>query len=218
MRVPWLIPTPYPSLPPAESDHVLLAQRRQVEEVMEKLQQFNRSLGLMLVAVEGAQHHLEKHLQDLHTVLHPAGEPGMGAGGRLGAGGCQHQALAPHSAGWTPSAISTCILHGSCFVLLVVLLVATPSRAILLLLFLASSALGIPVLSTFLAFAVAGGEGPGWKLSTPGFYGLGVLGPLPPSCFPHRAVGVDGHLPQCWGSQDKALSLAHLHPNQVGDG
>lgn len=78
MRVPWLIPTPYPSLPPAESDHVLLlAQRRQVEEVMEKLQQFNRSLGLMLVAVEGAQHHLEKHLQDLHTVLHPAGEPGI---------------------------------------------------------------------------------------------------------------------------------------------
>ncbi|KAM6102870.1 uncharacterized protein LJ206_010436 [Theristicus caerulescens] len=101
-----------------------------MEEVMEKLRQVNRSLGLMLAAVEDAQSQLENHLQHLHTVLDPGGQ--------------------------SPSAISTCILHGSYFVLLVTLLVPVPPRAILLLLFLASSALGIPALSTLLALAAAG--------------------------------------------------------------
>ncbi|XP_075351508.1 protein brambleberry-like isoform X2 [Mycteria americana] len=118
-----------------ESDlTLLLAQQSQMEEVMEKLRQVNRSLGLMLVAVEGARSRLENHLQQFHAVLDPAGQ--------------------------SPSAISTGILHSSYFVLLVVLLVPTPPRAILLLLFLASSALGellgIPALSALLALAVAG--------------------------------------------------------------
>ncbi|XP_072707883.1 protein brambleberry-like isoform X2 [Ciconia boyciana] len=118
-----------------ESDlTLLLAQQSRMEEVMEKLRQVNRSLGLMLVAMEGARSRLENHLQQFHAVLDPAGR--------------------------SPSAISTGILHSSCFVLVVVLLVPTPPRAILLLLFLASSTLGellgIPALSTLLALAMAG--------------------------------------------------------------
>ncbi|XP_009472334.1 PREDICTED: protein brambleberry-like [Nipponia nippon] len=109
---------------------LLLARQRQMEEVMEKLRWVSRSLGLMLAAVEDARSQLENHLQHLHTSLDPAGQ--------------------------SPSAISTCILHGSYFVLLVTLLVPMPPRAILLLLFLASSALGIPALSAFLALAAAG--------------------------------------------------------------
>ncbi|XP_050771717.1 protein brambleberry-like isoform X2 [Gymnogyps californianus] len=112
----------------------LLAQQRWMEEVMEKLRRVNQSLGLMLAAVEGARSRLENSLQHLHAILDPAGR--------------------------SPGAISTCILHGSFFVLLVALLVPTPPRAILLLLFLASSTLsellGIPALSTLLALAVAG--------------------------------------------------------------
>ncbi|KAK4826823.1 hypothetical protein QYF61_011631 [Mycteria americana] len=135
VQLPQLIPTLYPSPPRPESDlTLLLAQQSQMEEVMEKLRQVNRSLGLMLVAVEGARSRLENHLQQFHAVLDPAGQ--------------------------SPSAISTGILHSSYFVLLVVLLVPTPPRAILLLLFLASSALGellgIPALSALLALAVAG--------------------------------------------------------------
>lgn len=157
---------PYPSPPRAESDlALLLAQQRRVEEVMEKLQQVNQSLGLMLATMEDARSQLEIHLQHLHADLNPAGELGMGAGGWMGAGGCQRQALAPCPAGWSPSAISTCILHGSYFVLLVALLVPMLPRAILLLFFLASSTLGellgIPALSAFLALAVAGGDGSG---------------------------------------------------------
>ncbi|KAM9644163.1 protein brambleberry-like [Morphnus guianensis] len=118
-----------------ESDlALLLAQQRRVEEVMEKLRQVNQSLGLMLVTMEDARSRLENHLQHLHAVLDPAG--------------------------WSPSAISTCILHGSYFVLLVALLAPMLPRAILLLFFLASSALGellgIPALSALLALAVAG--------------------------------------------------------------
>lgn len=163
MQLPQLILVPYPSLPCAESNlALLLAQQRQMEEVMEKLQRVNRSLGLMLVAVEGARSRLENSLQHLHAVLDPAGEPGMGAGGRMGAGGWQHRVLAPCPTGRSPSAISTCTLHGSYFVLLVMLLVPTPPRAIL---FLASSALsellGIPAVSTLLALAVAGEDGCG---------------------------------------------------------
>ncbi|CAM9301588.1 unnamed protein product [Bubo scandiacus] len=134
-----------------ERDLALLAQ---IEELMEKLQQVNRSLGLMLAAVEDARSRLENHLQHLHAVLDPAGESGMGAGGLMSAGGCQHQALAPHPTG----AISTSILCGSCLVLLAMLLVLTPPHAILLLLlfFHTSSTLSIPVLSALLAFTMAG--------------------------------------------------------------
>lgn len=161
MQLPWLIPTPYPSPPCAESDLVLLlAQQCQMEEVMENLRQVNQSLGLMLAAVEGARNLLENRLEQLHAVLDPAGEVGMGSGGQMGAAGCQQRALAPCPTGQSPSAISTCILHGSYLVLLVALLVPTPPRAILLL--LAFSVLGeflnIPALSTLLALAVAGGD------------------------------------------------------------
>ncbi|XP_014820748.1 PREDICTED: protein brambleberry-like isoform X2 [Calidris pugnax] len=116
-----------------ESDLVLLlAQQCQMEEVMENLRQVNQSLGLMLVAVEGARNLLENRLEQLHAVLDPAGQ--------------------------SPSAISTCILHGSYLVLLVALLVPTPPRAILLLLTFSvlGEFLNIPALSTLLALAVAG--------------------------------------------------------------
>ncbi|XP_074434115.1 protein brambleberry-like isoform X1 [Larus michahellis] len=137
---------------------LLLAQQCRMEEVMEKLRQVNRSLGLMLVAVEGAQSRLENQLEHLHATLDPAGELGMGAGGQMGAGGCHHWALSPCPAGQSPSAISTCILHGSYLLLLVALLVPMPPRAILLLLAFSilGELLGIPALSTLLALAVAG--------------------------------------------------------------
>ncbi|XP_075351511.1 protein brambleberry-like isoform X5 [Mycteria americana] len=70
-----------------ESDlTLLLAQQSQMEEVMEKLRQVNRSLGLMLVAVEGARSRLENHLQQFHAVLDPAGQ-WLVAAARRGAGG-----------------------------------------------------------------------------------------------------------------------------------
>ncbi|KAM6087860.1 protein brambleberry-like isoform 2-T2 [Chlamydotis macqueenii] len=110
------------------------ANPRWVEEAMEELQRVNHSWGLILVATEGARSWLENRLQRLHAVFYPTGQ--------------------------NPSAVSTCIQHGSYFVLLVALLVATPPRAILLPLFLASSVLGkllgIPALSALLAVAVAG--------------------------------------------------------------
>ncbi|XP_074716633.1 uncharacterized protein LOC141939875 [Strix uralensis] len=107
-----------------ERDLALLAQ---IEEMMEKLQQVNRSLGLMLAAVEDARSQLENHPQHLHAVLDPAG------------------------------AISTSILCGSCLVLLAMLLVLTPPHAILLhFFFLTSSTLSIPALSALLAFTMAG--------------------------------------------------------------
>ncbi|XP_042642226.1 protein brambleberry-like [Tyto alba] len=111
---------------------LLLAQQQRMEEVMEKLQQVNQSLGLVLTAVEGARSQLENHLQHLHTVLDPPGQ--------------------------SPSAISTSILHGSYLVLLAALLMLTPPHAILLLFlfFLTSSTLSIPALSVLLVFTVAG--------------------------------------------------------------
>ncbi|XP_054674417.1 protein brambleberry-like isoform X2 [Grus americana] len=118
-----------------ESDlALLLAQQHRMEEVMEKLWQVNQSLGLMLAAVEGAQSQVENHLQHLHAIL--------------------------DSSGRSPSAISTCILYGSYVLLLVMLLVPTPPRTIVILLFLACSALSellsIPALFALLAFAMAG--------------------------------------------------------------
>ncbi|XP_074942083.1 protein brambleberry-like isoform X3 [Phalacrocorax aristotelis] len=109
---------------------LLLAQQHQMEEVMEKLWQVNQSLGLMLVAMEGARRQLESSLQHLHTILGPAGQ--------------------------SQSATSTRILHGSYFVLLVTLLLPMPPRAILLLLLFLGELLGIPALSTLLVLAVAG--------------------------------------------------------------
>ncbi|XP_069709251.1 protein brambleberry-like [Phaenicophaeus curvirostris] len=113
---------------------LLLAQQHQMEEVMEKLWQMNQSLGLALLAVEDARNQVEKHLQHLQRVQDPTGQ--------------------------SPNVISTCILHGSYFVLLVSLLVPMLPRAILLLLFLASSVLaellGISALFALLVLALAG--------------------------------------------------------------
>ncbi|XP_026698208.1 protein brambleberry-like [Athene cunicularia] len=97
-----------------------------MEEMMEKLQQVNRSLGLMLAAVEDAQSQLKNHPQHLHAVLDPAG------------------------------AISTSILRGSCLVLLAVLLTPPRAILLLLLFFLASSTLSVPALSALLVFTTAG--------------------------------------------------------------
>ncbi|XP_071594664.1 protein brambleberry-like isoform X6 [Heliangelus exortis] len=114
---------------------LLLAQQHWMEEMMEKLQKVNQSLGLLLVAMEGAQNQLENHLQELHSVLEPSGS--------------------------SPSAISTCILQG--FGVLVGLLVPTPPRAVLLLLLLLLLAfstlgdlLGIQALTTSLLLSMAG--------------------------------------------------------------
>ncbi|XP_027766316.1 protein brambleberry-like [Empidonax traillii] len=60
------------------------------------------------------------------------------------------------SAGQSPGATSTLVPHGSFSALLVLLLVPAPLRVILLLLFLVSSALGMPELSALLVLAVAG--------------------------------------------------------------
>lgn len=101
----------------------------------------------------------------------------------MGAGECQHQALLLHPAGHSQSATSSCIPHGSFFMLLFLPLVPASFRAILLLLFLASSTLSIPGIFTLLVLAVAGGDkcGNTWMgIHHPG----GELCPLPPSCFP----------------------------------
>ncbi|XP_056341446.1 protein brambleberry-like [Oenanthe melanoleuca] len=101
-----------------------------LQEVMEKLQRVNQSLELMLAALEDAQSRLEKHLEHLKAI--------------------------PDLAGQSQSATSSCIPHSSYFMLLVLPLVPASLQAVLLLLFLASSALGIPATSTLLVLAVAG--------------------------------------------------------------
>ncbi|XP_033368380.1 uncharacterized protein LOC107216208 isoform X1 [Parus major] len=97
-----------------------------LQEVMEKLQKVNQSLELMLTVLEDARSHLE-HLKAI-----------------------------PDLDGQSQSATSSCIPHGSYFMLLLLPLVPASFQAILLLLFLASSALGIPAMSTLLLLAVAG--------------------------------------------------------------
>uniref|UniRef100_A0A803V0M2 Uncharacterized protein n=1 Tax=Ficedula albicollis TaxID=59894 RepID=A0A803V0M2_FICAL len=101
-----------------------------LQEVMEKLQRVNQSLELMLTALEDAQSRLEKHLEHLKAI--------------------------PDLTGQSQSATSSCIPHSSYFMLLFLPLVPATFQAILLLLFLASSALGIPATSTLLVLAVAG--------------------------------------------------------------
>uniref|UniRef100_A0A8C3QZC1 Uncharacterized protein n=1 Tax=Cyanoderma ruficeps TaxID=181631 RepID=A0A8C3QZC1_9PASS len=101
-----------------------------LQEVMEKLQRINQSLELMLTTLEDAQSHLEKHLEHLKAI--------------------------PDLDGQSQSATSSCIPHGSYFMLLFLPLVPASFQAILLLLFFASSAVGIPAVSTLLVLAVAG--------------------------------------------------------------
>ncbi|XP_027564583.1 uncharacterized protein LOC113981404, partial [Neopelma chrysocephalum] len=100
-----------------------------LQEVMEKLQRLSQSLELMLEASENARSRLENHLERLKAVPNPDGQ--------------------------SPSATSTFIPPGSYSALLVLLLVLALLWVILLL-FLASSALGIPELSALLVLAVAG--------------------------------------------------------------
>ncbi|XP_063259138.1 uncharacterized protein LOC134553399 [Prinia subflava] len=101
-----------------------------LQEVMEKLQRVNQSLELMLTALEDARSRLEKHLEHLKAI--------------------------PDQDGQSQSATSSCVPHGSYFMLLFLPLVPASIQAILLLLFLASSTLGIPAASTLLVLAVAG--------------------------------------------------------------
>lgn len=127
----------------------------------------------------------------------------------------------PHPTGRSQSATSSCIPHGSYFVLLVLLLVPAPLRTILLLLFLASSTLGIPAISTLLVLAVAGGEecGDTWL----GTHHAGGALSSPTLSFSHRALAGGIRLPWCrkdpaGGSPGRAPVQAHLHPGEVGDG
>ncbi|KAM9200301.1 protein brambleberry-like [Mergus octosetaceus] len=127
----------------------LLAQRsraaRSFEEVAGTLQRLNRSLGLVLAAAEGVrsvQRGVESHLQSFHAAL--------------------------AWAGLSPGAVPTCVLHGSYFLLLALLLaflqVPAPPRALLLLLVVSSALselhgaepIGFPALAALLALAVAG--------------------------------------------------------------
>ncbi|XP_054126314.1 uncharacterized protein LOC128933371 [Melozone crissalis] len=101
-----------------------------LQEVMEKLQKVNQSLELMLTALEDAQSRLEKHLEHLKAIPDPDGQ--------------------------SQSVTSSCIPHSSFFMLLVLPLVPASFQATFLLLFLASSALGIPAISTLLVLAAAG--------------------------------------------------------------
>ncbi|XP_039570418.1 uncharacterized protein LOC120504710 [Passer montanus] len=101
-----------------------------LQEVMEKLQRVNQSLELMLTALEDARSRLEKHLEHLKSIPAPDGQ--------------------------SQSVTSSCIPHGSYLALLVLPLVPPPFRPILLLLFLASRALGVPATSTLLVLAAAG--------------------------------------------------------------
>ncbi|KAM4794567.1 protein brambleberry-like [Cyanocitta cristata] len=111
--------------------HPQLESNLVLQEVMEKLRRVNQSLELMLMALEDAQSWLEKHLEHLKAIPDPDGQ--------------------------SRSATSSCIPQSSYFVLLVLLLVPAPLRTILLvLLFLASSTLGIPAISTLLVLAVPG--------------------------------------------------------------
>uniref|UniRef100_A0A8D2N7G1 Uncharacterized protein n=1 Tax=Zonotrichia albicollis TaxID=44394 RepID=A0A8D2N7G1_ZONAL len=128
-----------------------------LQEVMEKLQRVNQSLELMLTALENTQSRLEKHLEHLKAI--------------------------PDLDGQSQSVISSCIPHSSYFTLLVLPLVPASFQATFLLLFLASSALGIPAISTLLVLAAAGGDkcgDSGWGHST---LGEGLC-PLSTSCFP----------------------------------
>ncbi|XP_041255592.1 protein brambleberry-like [Onychostruthus taczanowskii] len=101
-----------------------------LQEVLEKLQRVKQSLELMLTALEDAQSQLEKHLEHLKAI--------------------------PDLDGQSQSVTSSCIPHGSFFMLLVLPLVPAPFQTILLLLFLASSALSIPAIFTLLVLAAAG--------------------------------------------------------------
>ncbi|XP_071278085.1 protein brambleberry-like [Agelaius tricolor] len=101
-----------------------------LQEVMEKLQKVNQSLEQMLTALEDAQSHLEKHLEHLKAI--------------------------PDLGGQSQSVTSSCIPHSSYFTLLALPLVPASFQAIFLLLFLASSALGIPAISILLVLAAAG--------------------------------------------------------------
>ncbi|XP_064255597.1 uncharacterized protein LOC135286389 isoform X1 [Passer domesticus] len=101
-----------------------------LQEVMEKLQRVNQSLELMLTALEDARSRLEKHLEHLKSIPAPDGQ--------------------------SQSVTSSCIPHGSYLALLVLPLVPAPFQPILLLLFLASRALGVPAISTLLVLAAAG--------------------------------------------------------------
>ncbi|XP_037985922.1 protein brambleberry-like [Motacilla alba alba] len=120
-----------------------------LQEVMEKLQRVNQSLELMLTALEDARSRLEKHLEHLKAI--------------------------PDLDGQSQSVTSSCIPHGSYFPLLVLPLVPASFRAILLLLFLASSALGIPAISTLLVLAAAGH----WLLAS-ACRGAGRIRPVAP--------------------------------------
>ncbi|EOA95167.1 hypothetical protein Anapl_14000 [Anas platyrhynchos] len=135
----------------------LLAQRsraaRSFEEVAGTLQRLNRSLGLVLAAAEGVrkvQKGLESHLESFHAAL-----------ARLGL---------------SPGAVPTCVLHGSYFLLLALLLafpllpVPAPPRALLLLLVLSSALgelrgaepIGFPALTALLGYVDGAGH---WVLA-----------------------------------------------------
>ncbi|KAL9869897.1 protein brambleberry-like isoform 3-T3 [Geothlypis trichas] len=101
-----------------------------LQQMMEKLQRVNQSLELMLTALEDAQSRLEKHLEHLKAI--------------------------PDLDGQSQSVTSSCIPHSSYFVLLALPLVPASFQAIFLLLFFASSTLGIPAISTLLVLAAAG--------------------------------------------------------------
>ncbi|XP_030827523.1 uncharacterized protein LOC115917540 [Camarhynchus parvulus] len=120
-----------------------------LQEVMEKLQKVNQSLELMLTALEDAQSQLEKHLEHLKAI--------------------------PDLDGQSQSVTSSCIPHSSYFVLLVLPLVPASFQAIFLLLFLASSTLGIPAISTLLVLAAAGH----WLLAS-GCHGARRIRPVVP--------------------------------------
>ncbi|XP_063009020.1 protein brambleberry-like [Melospiza melodia melodia] len=120
-----------------------------LQEVMEKLQKVNQSLELVLTALEDAQSRLEKHLEHLKAIPDPDGQ--------------------------SQSVTSSCIPHSSYFTLLVLPLVPASFQAIFLLLFLASSALGIPAISTLLVLAAAGH----WLLAS-GCRGAGRIRPVVP--------------------------------------
>nr|XP_047906331.1 protein brambleberry-like isoform X1 [Anser cygnoides] len=129
----------------------LLAQRsrvaRYLEEVAGTLQRLNRSLGLVLAAAEGVrsvQSGVEGHLRRFRAAL--------------------------AWAGLSPGAVPTCVLHGSSFLLLALLLAflqaPVPPRALLILLLLVGSSvlgelrgagpIGFPALTALLGLAVAG--------------------------------------------------------------
>lgn len=140
----------------------------------------------------------------------------------MGAGECQHQALLLHPAGHSQSATSSCIPHGSFFMLLFLPLVPASFRAILLLLFLASSTLSIPGISTLLVLAVAGGDKCGNTWMGIHHPGGGALS-SPTLLFSHRVLAGGICVPCCWkdpasGSPGRAPVPAHLHPREVGDG